>query len=295
MSKKNNRFKNSAIMNNETFLSYYRRLLEISISMFEWKNLPDSCDARFLEMGLFTRGSMVFYWEDVLEKYLCLQTIIGGQLDVYNIPTSRTAYASNGYRYELTEKDSVLIFNNMLLMPSDNIIRDYALRMYEIDRTIDVNIRAQKTPVLIKGNESQQLSLKNAYMQFDGNQPVIFATDSFNEDSLTVWKTDAPFIAPELYELRTKIWNDALTYLGVPNVSYQKKERLIKDEVLRGSGGTLASRFSRLGMRQQACEKINKMYGLDVWCEYRNDEDINEDVNGGGSGEQVHNTDSLYL
>lgn len=284
MSKKNNKFRNSAILNNETFLSYYRRLLEISVSMFEWKNLPNSCDARFLEMGLFSRGAMVFFQDDVLEEYLCLQTILGGTLNVYNIPKERTAYASNGYRYPLNEKNSVLIFNNMLLTPAENTIKDYALRLYDIDRTIDVNIRAQKTPVLIKASESQRLSLLNAYQQYDGNQPVIYADESFNDTNFGVLSTQAPFIAPELYELKVKIWNDALTYLGVPNVSYQKKERLIKDEVLRGSGGTMASRFSRLGMRQQACEQINDMFGLNVWCEYRNDED-GSPVEEGGNDE----------
>lgn len=273
MSKKPGKFRNSAIMNNETFLSYYRRLLEISVSMFEWKNLPASCDARFLEMGLFSKGAMVFFQDDVLEQFLGLQCLLGGALDVYNIPKERTAYASNGYRYTLNEKNSVIIFNNMLLTPAENTIRDYALRLYDIDRTIDVNIRAQKTPVLIKASESQRLSLLNAYQQYDGNQPVIYADESFNENNFAVLSTQAPFIAPELYELKVKVWNDALTYLGVPNVSYQKKERLIKDEVVRGSGGTMASRFSRLGMRQQACEQINAMFGLDVWCEYRDDED----------------------
>lgn len=273
MSRKNNKLRNSAIMNNETFLSYYRRLLEISLSMFEWKNLPNTCDARFLEMGLFSKGAMVFFQDEVLEQFLCMQCLLGGALDVYNIPKERTAYASNGYRYQLSEKNSVVIYNNMLLTPAENTIKDYALRLYDIDRTIDVNIRAQKTPVLIKASESQRLSLLNAYQQYDGNQPVIYADESFNENNFAVLSTQAPFIAPELYELKVKIWNDALTYLGVPNVSYQKKERLIKDEVVRGSGGTMASRFSRLGMRQQACEQINNMFGLDVWCEYRDDED----------------------
>lgn len=274
--KRLNKFNNSAYMNNETFLIYYRRLLEISLSIFEWKNLPLSCDARFLERGLFERGSMLFFYDDVLQEYLSLQCTLGGALDVYNIPVKRTAYASNGYYNELDKSNSVLIFNNMLMSPSDNAIRDYALRLYEIDRTIDINIRAQKTPVLIKCSENERLSMINAYMEYDGNQPVIFTSDSFNSDGFTVLSTDAPFISKDLYELRTQIWNEALTYLGVPNVSYQKKERMIKDEVLRSSGGTIASRYSRITMRQQACEQINKMFGLDVWCDYR-DELIEED------------------
>ena len=72
-------------------------------------------------------------------------------------------------------------------------------------------------------------------------------------------------------DLKNQIWNEALTYLGISNVSYQKKERLISDEVSRSMGGTVASRYTRLDMRQQACEKINKMFGLDIWVDYRED------------------------
>lgn len=283
--KKQTKFERSALRNNSVYLNYYRRLLEISVSMFEWKNLPETCDARFLEFGLFEKGSMLFFRDDVTEQFYTLQCLLGGTLDIYNIPITRTAYASNGYRFQATNKNSVVVFNNMLLSPSDSTISDYAIKLYDIDRTIDVNIRAQKTPVLIKCSESQRLTMKNAYMEFDGNQPVIYGTDTFNDEGFSVLKTDAPFIAPELYELKVKIWNDALTYLGVPNVNYQKKERLIKDEVLRGSGGTLASRYSRLGMRQQACEQINNLFGLDVWCEYRNDEDYTNSLMGGAANE----------
>ena len=62
-----------------------------------------------------------------------------------------------------------------------------------------------------------------------------------------------------------------MTYLGISNINITKKERLITDEVTRNQGGTIASRYSRLESRRQACEKINKMFGLDIWCDYRED------------------------
>lgn len=263
-------FKNSALANDYTFMQYYQRLLELSISMFEWQKLPPTVDSRFIELGLFERGSMLFFRDDVMEE-LCLPALLGGQLDVYNTPISREAYASNGYRNRLDASNSVIVWNNMLRSPSFQNIYQYSYRLYEIDRTIDVNVRAQKTPVLIQCSENERLTMQNLYMQYDGNTPVIYGDDSLNPDSLKVLKTDAPYLADKLYSLKTNIWNEALTYLGIPNVSEQKKERLISDEVQRGMGGTIASRFSRLHARQQACEDINKMFGLDVWCEFRQD------------------------
>lgn len=260
----------SAELNNRTYQHYFNRLMELSISMFEWQNLPDTVDARFLEYTLFTDGMAVFFNDEVI-GHLCLQTMIGGELDVYRIPTIRTAYASNGYNRKLSEKDSVIIFNNMIHTNCINDIELYARRLYECDRTMDVNIKAQKTPVMIACDENQRLTMINLYQQYDGNEPFIFGNKDIDIKKIQSITTNAPFVSDKIMNIKNQIWNEALTYLGISNVSYQKKERLISDEVSRSMGGTVASRYTRLDMRQQACEKINKMFGLDIWVEYRED------------------------
>lgn len=271
MSKKKTDFWESAVMNNATFIQYYNRLVELSIAMFEWRNLPDSVDARFLELSLFKYGQAVFF-EDEVMGYLALNNAVNGKFDVYGVPVRSRAYTSyNNYQAQLDRDNSVIIYNNYLRTASKLDVEVFAKRLYNLDRIIDVNANAQKTPVLIKCSETQRLTMKNAYKEFDGNSPVIYADNGLNADGFTVLKTDAPFVADKIYQLKTQIWNEALTYLGISNINVQKKERLITDEVSRNMGGVIASRYSRLNARQQACEKINKMFGLDVWCEYRND------------------------
>ena len=150
-------------------------------------------------------------------------------------------------------------------------VMDYAEKLYDLDRAIIVNAKAQKTPVLITCEEKQRLTMKNVYMQYDGNTPFIFGESSLDPKSLQVLKTDAPYVANQLYELKTEIWNEALTYLGISNTNLQKKERMLQDEVVRNQGGTIASRYSRLIERRNACEKINEMFGLNIQCNYRED------------------------
>lgn len=268
--RKDRQFWESAIMNNSTFRQYYNRLVELSISMFEWKNLPDSVDPRFLELTLFADGQAVFF-EDEVMGYLALQNAMGGGFDVYRIPTNRRAYAVNGYQKQLNENDSVIIYNNYLHTNSMLDVQMFAKRLYNLDRAIDVNANAQKTPILLLCDDSERLTLENMYMQYDGNKPVIKGVKGLNPNAFTVLKTDAPFVADKLYQLKTQIWNEALTYLGISNINITKKERLITDEVTRNQGGTIASRYSRLQARREACKKINEMFGLDVWCDYRED------------------------
>ena len=262
-------FWESAELNNASYIQYYDRLTELSISMFEWRNLPDTVDPRFLELTLFANGMAVFFKDE--DDYLALQCAISGPLNVYRIPIRRRAYAVNGFNRELDNTNSVIIYNNMLHKNSMLDVRMFARELYNLDRAISVNANAQKTPILIRCTENERLSLENVYMDFDGNKPIIYGDKQLNPNALSVLKTDAPYVADKLYTLKTQKWNEALTYLGISNVNITKRERLITDEVTRNQGGTIASRYSRLESRRNACKEINKMFGLDIQCDYRED------------------------
>ncbi|MBO7734547.1 MAG: hypothetical protein J6S67_18425 [Methanobrevibacter sp.] len=271
MRKKKTFFEESLTKNMKTYYEYLDRLTELAISMFEWKNLPENIDERFLELTLFTDGQAVFFKDEELDDYLALQVATNGGFNVYRIPLRRRAYAVNGYQKQLNIEDSVIIYNNMLRRNSIRTVKLYAERLANLDRIIDVNANAQKTPVLVQGSDQQKLTLLNVYKEYDGNAPVIFGYDSLDLNALTVLKTDAPYVADKIYQLKTQTWNECLTYLGISNLNIQKKERLVADEVVRNQGGTIASRYSRLNARRQACEQINKMFGLEIEVDYRED------------------------
>lgn len=269
--RKHDIFDESMILNNLTYRQYLNRLTELAISMFEWKNLPDTVDARYLELHLFETGCMVYFKDEVIGD-LCLDCIVNGRLDVYGNPLLRRAYSGyNNYQKLLKYNNSVIIWNNYLHGNSILDVEMFARRLYNIDRIIDVNANAQKTPVLLQGTEKQRLTLLNLYKEYDGNAPFIFGDKNLDINALKALSTDAPYVCDKLYQLKTQIWNEALTYLGISNINIQKKERLITDEVTRNQGGTIASRYSRLESRRQAVEKINDMFGTNIEVNYRED------------------------
>lgn len=268
------------VLNNLTYRQYLNRLTELAISMFEWKNLPDTVDARYLELHLFETGCMVYFKDEVIGD-LCLDCIVNGRLDVYGNPLLRRAYSGyNNYQKLLKYNNSVIIWNNYLHSNSILDVEMFARRLYNIDRIIDINANAQKTPVLLQGSEKQRLTLLNLYKEYDGNAPFIFGDKNLDINSLKAFSTNAPYVCDKLNQLKTQIWNEALTYLGITNINIQKKERLITDEVTRNQGGTIASRYSRLESRRQAVEKINDMFGTNIEVNYREDFQVvgNDDV-----------------
>lgn len=258
------------VLNNQTFLDYFYRLQELAINMFEWSNIPDTIDERFLELTLCEYGYAVYFRDEVIGD-LALTCTIGTPLNVYRIPTYRRAYANNGYQKELTDKDSVLIFNNFLHTPTIMTILLFARRLYEIERSIDVNVKAQKTPVLMLCDETERLSIKNLYKQYDGNEPIIYGAKNLDLKNITTLNTSAPYVADKLEILKRQIWNEALTFFGIENSNTEKKERLVTDEITSNLGGVEAQRYVMLNSRRQAAKQINKMFGTNIEVNFRQD------------------------
>lgn len=285
--KKRTLFEESAYLNNETYIRYVEKLTELSISMFKWKNLPKSVDARYIELELFRNGSVVYFNDEVMGD-LCLDCVTHGEFGVYGDPIRRRAYSRyNHYQKELTDEDSVIIWNNLMRTNSVIVVSQFARRLYNYDRIIDINTNAQKTPGFVQGTEKQRLTLLNLYKEYDGNVPFIFGDKNMSLESLNYVSTGAPYISDKIYELKTQTWNEALTYLGISNVNINKKERLITDEVTRNQGGTIASRYSRLESRQEGARKINDMFGTNISVEYREDwQDVDISIPGGGENNE---------
>lgn len=285
MPRKKKLFDESALENNRAFLFYYYRLMELSVSMFKWENLPDTVDQRYIEMELFRNGSVVYFNDEYIGN-LCLDVLFNGNFDVYGYPIKRRAYSYyNNYNKELDNTNSVIIYNNYIRTNSETAVRMYAKRLYNLDRIIDVNANAQKTPVLIRASEKQRLSMLNLYKEYNGNSPFIFGDKDLDLSDIKAISTQAPYVSDKIYTLKTQIWNEALTYLGISNINIQKKERLITDEVMRNQGGTIASRYSRLESRHKAVNEINKMFGTNISVTYQ--EDLDTSMTGPEGGDEV--------
>lgn len=276
--------------NNISFLNYLIQFIEIAICRFEYENLPEEIDVLDLERFLFQDGKVIFFQDEYTNKFVALPCSgNSGKRDKYGHPVKVSVHGNGDNNYHVDGiTEFVEIRNTPLSEPSIIRVSDYAKHLYNLDRAIDINVAAQKTPLLLRCEQTQKLTLKNSYMQYAGNMPVIYADKNFNPDSLTVLRTDAPFNAPALYDLKVKILNEYLTYLGISNVNYQKRERMVTDEVNRALGGVLANRHRYLNCRQMAIDKINKKYGLDIKVAFNDidvsDIDINEreDTNGIG-------------
>ena len=248
--------------NNATFVDYLDRLRLLSSSIFSWKNLDKIAGfgaERFLEQALYDNGRACFVNDPEL-GFLVLKVNPSDKLNVYQLPIKVQAW-SIGYTKQFDFDDVVYIMNNVLQKPTVDTISLIAYRLYETERTIDVNLMAQKTPVLIQGDTKTILTLKQVYEQYSGNTPFIFGNKQFDvSNKLSAIKTDAPYIVDKLTQHKKDLMTEALNYLGIDNFFSDKKERLITAEAEGSEALTNFYLNCFYKTRQEACDMINEKF-----------------------------------
>lgn len=266
-------FEDAILMDGDTYIDYLERMKKIALSMFEWVNLPDTMDARFLELCLYYRGQSALFYDENLGGYINSMASDGGYINIYGLPTQIRCYSYGSqinqtrslYTHDIgMEKgeECILVMNNYERIPTAYTIELFAYRLAEAQRTADVNIKAQRTPTLILTDKNQELSMRNVYAQYDGNSPVIFADkNTFTPESIRTMKTEAPYVAKDIMDYKREIWNEFLTTLGIANLS-KKKERLITSEADSNNELINLNLQSFLIPRKRACEQFNDKFGL---------------------------------
>lgn len=253
----------SGMKNNTAFMMYFSYLSNILLSRYEWLNLPETMNERFIELCCFEDGKAVLVNDEEYGE-INLRYSESNKLNIYQLPTEIQGYSLD-FRRDYNLKDVALVYNNNLRTPDLPIVCEYAMRLYEIRRTIDVNVKVQKTPLLILCPENKKLSLKNIYMKYDGNEPVIYGyNDALVDVDFKVLKTDAPFVANDLSLLLNKVIDEFMTRYGINNANTDKRERLNTDEV--NANNQLVSLSGDIGLlcRKEACKKFNNLYGTNI-------------------------------
>lgn len=251
-------------LNNLTFTDYFYRLSLIALSIFKWENLPNGINERWIEKYLFDIGECMFFKDPIL-GFRVSKSIDKG-INIYNEPIDLEP-ESTGLTEPKTYKNginAVLIKNNDLSIPTLPTLQLYAYRLADLTRAQDVNITAQKTPILIITSDRQKLTMKNVFNQWSGNEPVIYGDKEMNIDGVKVLKTDAPIVFDKIQIQKHQLWNEVMTFLGVNNANQDKKERLVDDEVQANNEQVKISLDVMLKARQSACTEINRIFGTNI-------------------------------
>lgn len=256
--------------NNVTFLNLFMRMYNICLNLFEYENLPETCDVQYLEDALFWFGRAIFVNDDEY-GFLTLRVVESGKRNIYNRAINYRGIGFGGYNkpYELKEgnglwgKNAVLIKNNFMKYPTFNILLEYVSDITEVKRAMMVNVNASKTPFVFSGSKPVMKSLKQMFKEVQDNEPVIFVNDEY-DGSINLLNNTQAFIGNDLLSLKHDLLGEMLGVLGIKYVNTEKKERLITDEAKSTEMFNDLSINTMLNMREEAVKKINELFGLNI-------------------------------
>lgn len=272
-------FKNNPNKNRKVLYErmYVRVLTEICTNRFSWINLPDEIDRRFLELELFRRALVVFFWDDQYDRYFTLRGSGAGKWNMYDNPVSFNVIGNTMINRMLTaagngKEGCIPIWANTMRTPDWDIVMLQSTKLAEIERTIEITLQLMRTPYIVGVDDNERLSFINMLRQVQEGQVAVYGSQGLVESikdkmSLLDLGIDKEVVL-NLQIAKSKIWNETMTLLGINNANQEKRERLVADEVSANDSQIMAVRNSSLSARQYAVELINKKYDLKVEVEW---------------------------
>ena len=253
---------NSQLSNFKTYKNYLDKMLLLAENVFQFKGINNFVDMAVVNLELVTKGSVAWFYDDIMQMVVALPYSNVGKLDMYGRPTKIMVRAKNGqyYRY-LDRGEFVIMYDNDSKLPIYSNILSAAERMALIKRTIDINTRQQQTPRFWKTSEENKKTIHDLVNEVEANVNTVITYDNIDIDETTLVLEPAPYVSDKLTDLKKEEWAEFLELIGISNLAVQKKERVIRDEITSTMGGTIASRYSRFESRRKAIEEINEKWG----------------------------------
>lgn len=260
------------ISNLKTTEMYKKQCSSLAENVFKFSNLLDDENVKFIDMSfvnheLLCKGSIAWFMDEEL-GLLALPFMNIGALDLYGRPTKIQVIGKNGYTRQLDVGEYVIMYDNMSRIPLIFDVLQYAERLALIQRTIDINVKQQRTPRYWQVTTENKKSVMDSLEGIDSMNDTVITYDGIDLGNINLTLAPAPYVTDKLSEEKDKTWNEFLRLIGICNTTYEKKERNIKDEVILSQAGTIASRFTRYNARVEAIDKINKMFNMNIEVGY---------------------------
>lgn len=206
----------------------------LATSRFKWESkdvMPKDRLSEFIEMLLYLKGQCALFKDTDGWKVRCC--VPSGGLDEYGQPASFNLTDYNGTHMVTVKNDDerfIWIKNNAACIPTIFWIVKYCNRVAKIERTMDLNIDAQKTPFMIETSPEIHLSIQNIFKEIRQMDEVVYVDQKTGiKDNVQVLKLDAPYLVDKLYTQKQNEFNDLLNFLGINTVKEKTAHILYKE------------------------------------------------------------------
>lgn len=246
---------------------YVMLMVNRCIQMFEYNDLPETITAKDIEFLVQNIGYACF--TKVGDEYYVFNCSLGGEPNAYYLPT--LAIVTNPYlkfnEQLVIDKDCVIIKNDSTYKGLLNLHKKYANLLAEVDISLKYSCwNSRLLNLVVAETDSAKADAENILQKIvDGEEIGIIGGRQGLENIQTYpYSNGSDNTIKSLLELRQYLYATWYIDLGI-NANYNmKRESLSANEVAVNEDTLLPLIDDMLQVRQQALEKINAMYGLNI-------------------------------
>lgn len=270
----------------ETYRQIYYRLERLATSCLRYYRLPTEIEQMVIEYQLYHRGNSVFFYDDILERYLTLPISARYSFDEYGLPTEYEVMGWRDYRKRLNIDNSVIIYNDFQMLPTAQLMQIFASRLTNCLRVSDMHLEGQKIGNIVSVPMEQKRSVEEVIKKIK-NFGLWIITSPAQKDlyrDAQQLRVQDEYYGDRIDEHYTFLWNQVLSYLGIASMA-EKKSGVNRLETMVDASISEVNKNAILWPRKVAVNKINEMFDLDIDVEY-----VNTNIMlGGDQNGRIHN------
>ena len=280
-------------MERQIIKNHFMKKFEIiALNLFEWKNLPPTIEERYIEKALFDKG-LVCLVDDSNFGQIVVGCNYSQNMNIWGEPTE---VITTGYNYVKTFnientinttytrsindeinsdennilETAIVCQNNDLAISTREILEYYINKLVEVELSTFTNVYLQKFPFLINTTKDNEMTMRTLISKVDKGEPYIMYNKKIADltTSVDVFNLNVPFVADKLLQYRFETEREIYTLFGFNN-NFEKKERLLTDEINVNNDFINCNIDSMYKKRNQFAELMNAKYGWNVQVKKR--------------------------
>lgn len=272
-------------MERQTIKKHFMKKFEIiALNLFEWENLPPTIEERYIEKALFDKG-LVCLVNDENFGEIVVGCSYSQNMNIWGEPTE---VITTGYNYVKTfnientinttytrdnnvvANSAIVCQNNDLALSTRDMLEYYVNKLVEVELSTFTNVYLQKFPFLINTTKDNEMTMRTLISKVDKGEPYIMYNKKIADlnGAVDVFNLNVPFVADKLLQYRFETEREIYTLFGFNN-NFEKKERLLTDEVNSNNDFINCNIDSMFKKRQQFAELMNAKYGWNVQVKKR--------------------------
>lgn len=270
--------KRSEAQNENMFLlaNEFNYWSNLAVSRLKWTGLPDTVDERLLNMGLYFYGHVAFFEHGTL-GLIALPCNDGDRFNLFGQPIQVTASGyDNSFTLSNVNTETGHQFEFVRYTPSGMPqavgVMCLVARMVDLMRSVDVLAQRMKRPYIITCEEKERVTILNILKKIKDNEDLVLGLKDYGlgNKSINIAPTPAVTDFACLWDSYKQYETRLYTILGIDNKGYEKKERLLVDEVNANNmviqmADTVNLKELRLGLA-----RVNKTFGTQISVEIEN-------------------------